>query len=225
MEETMNTHIRLTACFVVVLLALTISACKPGLVTGPEQTFEVQVPRSETGNPSNLMLDLAVPQGTLALAGGTDGLIQGDITYNADEYEPQMTNSNGVLLIRQSEPGPKSVVVSVQNNLINQWNLRLGDAPINFEIRFANGEYTVEIAESLPVDFHMIVNAGVGKVNLIVAPSLATQVIIGEHTDLLEISTRDDWTQSGEVYQTGAGSAALTITVNMRGGELNLDNK
>src|SRR6187455_3007085 len=119
----MNTHIRLTSFFVVVFLPLIISACKPKLVTSSEQTFEVKVPRSETGNPSNLMLDLAVPQGTLALAGGTDGLIQGDITYNADEYEPQMTNSNGVLLIRQSVPGPKSVVVSVQNSLINQWDL------------------------------------------------------------------------------------------------------
>jgi hypothetical protein len=62
-------------------------------------------------------------------------------------------------------------------------------------------------------------------VNLIVDPSLATQVIIGEHTDLLEITTRGDWTQTGDVYETGAGSAVLTITVNIRGGELNLDNK
>ena len=221
----MNTHIRSTSFFVIVLLPLIISACKPRLVTGPEQTFEVEVPRSETDNPSNLMLDLAVPQGTLALGGGTDGLIQGYITYNADEYEPQMTNSNGGLLIRQSEPGPKSVVVSVQNNLINRWDLRLSDALVNFEIRLANGEYTVEIAKSLPADFHMTMNAGVGKVNLIANSGLVAQVIIGEHTDLLEISARGDWTQTGDAYQTGVGSASLTITVNMRGGELNLDNK
>jgi len=83
----------------------------------------------------------------------------------------------------------------------------------------------MEFARSLPADFHMTVNAGVGKVNLIIDPSLATQVIIGEHTDLLEVTRRGDWTQAGDVYQTGSGSPALTITVNMRGGELNLDNK
>src|SRR6266511_1846417 len=118
-----------------------VTACKPKFVIGTEQTFEVEVPHSETGNITNLKLDLAVPQGKLALAGGTEGLIQGAITYNAAEYKPQMINSDGALLISQTEPGPKSVVVSVQNNLINQWDLQVGDLPINFEIRLANGEY------------------------------------------------------------------------------------
>ena len=221
----MNTHTRFTSFFVVVLLALMVSACKPKIVIGPEQTFAVDVPSSETGNATNVTLEMVVPQGVLALAGGAEGLIQGAITYNAAEYEPQMTNGDGALLIRQAEPGPKSVVVNVQNNLINRWDLRFGDAPMNFEIRLVNGEYTIEFAQSLPADFNATVNAGVGKVNLIFDPSFATQVIIGEHTDLLEITTRGDWSQTGDVYETGAGSPALTITVNMRGGELNLDNK
>ena len=221
----MNTHTRLTSFFVVVLLALMVSACKPKIVIGPEQTFTVDVPLPETGNATNVTLELVVPQGALALAGGAEGLMQGAITYNAAEYKPQMTNGDDTILIRQAEPGPKSVVISVQNNLINHWDLRLGDAPMNFEIRLENGEYTVEFGQSLPDNFNATVNAGVGKVNLIIDPELAAQVIIGEHTDLLEISTRGDWTQNGDVYQTGSGSPALTITVNMRGGELNLDNK
>jgi hypothetical protein len=126
-------------------------------------------------------------------------LIQGGITYNAAEYEPQMTNGDWSLLISQTEPGPKSVVVSVQNDVINQWDLILGDAPMNFEIRLENGEYTVEFAHSLPPDVNVTVNAGVGKVNLILDPGLATQVIIGEHTDLLEVTARGDWTQTGDI--------------------------
>ena len=136
---------------------------------------------------------------------------------------PQMIDP--AVFIRQAEPGPKSVVINVQNNLINQWDLHFGDAPMNFEIRLQNGEYTVEFARSLPDNFNATVNAGVGKVDLIMDPGLAAQVMIGEHTDLLEISTRGDWTQTGDVYETGSGSTTLTITVNMRGGELNLDNK
>ena len=221
----MNTHTRLSSFLVLTVLALMVSACKPKIVIGPEQTFAVDVPSPESSNATNIAIEMAVPQGALALAGGAEGLIQGAITYNAAEYEPQMTNGNGALLIRQAEPGPKSVVVNVQSNLINQWNLSLGDAPMNFEIRLVNGEYTIEFAKSMPVDFNATMNAGVGKVNLIIDPGLATQVIIGEHTDLLEITTRGDWTQTGDVYETGAGSAVLTITVNIRGGELNLDNK
>jgi len=221
----MNTHTRLTPFFVVALLALMVSACKPRIVIGPQQTFTVDVPRSESGNAMNVTFEMAVPQGALALAGGAEGLIEGVITYNAEEYEPQMTNGDGSLLIRQAEPGPKSVVISVQKNLINQWDLHLGDAPMNFDIRFENGEYTIELAQSLPAQFNATVNAGVGKVNLIIDPELAAQVIIGEHTDLLEVTTRGVWTQAGDLYKTGSGSTTLTITVNIRGGELNLGNK
>jgi hypothetical protein len=96
---------------------------------------------------------------------------------------------------------------------------------MNVEIRLANGEYTIDFAQSLPADFKATINAGVGKVNLIMDPNMVTQVIIGEHTDLLEISTRGDWSKAGNVYETGRSSTAFTITVNMRGGELNLDNK
>jgi N-terminal domain of toast_rack, DUF2154 len=221
----MNTHSRLTSFFVMVFLALMVSACKPKLVIGPEQTFVVDVSSPTSSDAMNVTLEMAVPQGALALAGGAEGVIRGAITYNAAEYEPQMTKGDGTLLISQAEPGPKSVVISVQKNLINQWDLRMGDMPMSVEIRLENGEYTVEFGRSLPADFNATVNAGIGKVNLIVDPSLATQIIIGEHTDLLEVTPRGDWTQTGDVYETGAGSATRTITVNIRGGELNLDNK
>ena len=221
----MNSYIRLTSFLLLIVCAMIVTACKPKFVIGTEQTFAIDVPRSETGNAVNVTLDMAVPQGALALAGEAEGLIEGKITYNAMEYEPVMTNNDGALLIRQAEPGPKSVVVSVQKNLVNQWDLSLGGAPMNLEIKFVNGEYTIEFAESIPIDFNATVNAGVGKVKLILDPDLVAKIKIGEHTDLLEITTRGDWIQSGDAYQAGAGSAALTIIVNMRGGELNLDNK
>ena len=221
----MNKYKPLTLFLILVFLSVIVTACKPKFVIGTEQTFAIDVPSPEPSNVTNVALEMAVPQGTLALAGEAEGLLEGAITYNAEEYKPQMTNGDGSLLIRQTEPGPKSVVVSVQNNLINQWNLRLGDAPMNLEIKFVNGEYSIEFAKSMPIDFNVTLNAGVGKVNLIIDPTLATQVLIGAHTDLLQIKTHGDWAQTGEVYQTGAGPAALTITVNMRGGELNLDNK
>jgi hypothetical protein len=208
-----------------VFLALMVSACKPKLVIGPEQTFTLDVPCPESSSAINVTLEMAVPQGMLNLSGGAEGLIQGAITYNAAEYEPQMTNGDGTLLIRQAEPGPKLVVVSVQNNLINKWDLRLSDTPMNFEIHLENGEYTVELAKSLTADFNATLNAGMGNVDLIIDPNLTARIIVGEKTNLLDVKTRGDWTQTGDTYETVAGSTALTITVNMRGGTLTLDNK
>jgi hypothetical protein len=221
----MNTGTRLTPFLISVVLTLIVSACKPRIVIGPEQTFFVDVPRPETSNAMDVTLEMAVPQGALVLRGGTDGLIQGGITYNAAEYEPQMTNGEGELLIRQSAPGPKSVVVTTQNNLINQWDLHLGDAPMNFQIRLESGDYNIEFNKSLPANFDVTVNAAVGVVYLTIEPGLAAQVTVGEKTSLLKVTTRGEWTQNGDVYQTGTGSPTLTITVNMPGADLTLDSK
>jgi hypothetical protein len=221
----MNRHTRLTLFLLITTLALIITACKPKLVIGPEQTFSFDVPRSENNSAMNVTLDVAVPQGALTLAGGAANLIQGGITYNAAEYEPQMTNGDGALLIRQSAPGPKSVVVMTQNNLVNNWDLQLGDAPMNFEIHLESGDYNIQFNKSLPANLDVTVNAAVGVVYLTIEPGLAAQVTIGETTSLLKVTTRGEWTQNGEVYQTGMGSPTLTITVNMPGADLTLDSK
>ena len=206
-------------------VAMLFSACRPRIAIGPEQTFAIKVPHLETGDASKVTLEMAVPQGRFELIGGADGVIQGVITFNAAEYEPKLINGDGELLISQTEPGPKSVVVSVQNDVINQWDLQLGDTPRNLEIRLGNGEYTVNLAQPLPAGFNATVSAGVGNVDLFIDPALAARVVIGEKTDLLEVATRGDWIQNGNTYETGAGLAVLTIAVNMRGGTLTLDNK
>ena len=95
----MNTHTRLTLFLVITIPALIITACRAKLVIGPEQTFAVDVPSPASSNARNVTLEIAVPQGGLALAGGADGLIEGGITYNVTEYEPQITNSDSTLVI------------------------------------------------------------------------------------------------------------------------------
>lgn len=108
----MNTHRRLTSFLVLALFTLRVSARKARIATGPEQTFAIDVPSPESSTATNVTLKMVAPQGTLSLAGGAEGLIQGVVTYNAADYEPQMTNGDDALLIRQTEPGPKSVVVA-----------------------------------------------------------------------------------------------------------------
>jgi hypothetical protein len=76
----------------------------------------------------------------------------------------------------------------------------------------------------LPADFNVTVNAAVGVVYLTIEPGLAAEVTIGETTSLLKVTTRGEWTQNGDVYQTGSGSPTLTITVNMPGADLTLDS-
>ena len=86
-------------------------------------------------------------------------------------------------------------------------------------------DYNIQFNKSLPANFNVTVNAAVGEVYLTIEPGLAARVTIGEKTSLLKVTTRGEWTQNGDVYQTGSGVPTLTITVNMPGADLTLDSK
>jgi hypothetical protein len=219
----MKTLSRLIHFLVFAMLALPISACQPTVTTGSEQIFRLDVPVPEVNIPTEITLQLAAGAGTLALDGGATSLMQGDITYNAAEYEPEMTNGDGALLI--SQKGPRGLFLKGNPDLINNWHLQLGEAPMNLLISLDTGNYTVEFAESLPADLNIELNADVGNVDLVFARGLTAQVILGEGGNL-KVKAEGDWTESGNGYMLGSGNPEITITVvEMTIGNLTLNSK
>jgi hypothetical protein len=193
------------------------------VTTGLEQTLRLDVPVPEVNIPIEITLELAAGAGTLALDGGATSLMQGDITYNAAEYEPEMTNRDGALLI--SQKGPRGLFLKGNPDLINNWHLQLGEAPMNLLISLDTGNYIVEFAESLPADLNVELKADVGNVDLVFAHGMTAQVMLGESGNL-KVKAQGDWTKSGHGYMLGGGNPEITITVvEMTIGNLTLDSK
>jgi hypothetical protein len=219
----MKTLSRLIPFLIFTTLALLISACQPTVTTGSEHTFLVDVPSPEVNIPTEITLQLAAGAGTLALDGGATSLLQGDITYNAAEYEPQMTNGDGAVLV--SQKGPRGLFLKGNPDLINNWDLKLGGEPMSLTISLDTGNYIVEFADSLPADLSVELKADVGNVDLVFAPGVSTQVILGEGGNP-KVKTQGDWTKSGNAYTLGAGNPEITITVvEMTIGNLTLNSK
>ena len=219
----MNRYSRLTPFLIFAMLALLISACQPTVATGSEQIFPLDVPSSEVDMPTEITLQLAAGAGTLALHGGAASLMQGNITYNAAEYEPQMTNGGGAVLV--SQKGPRGLFLKGNPDLINSWDLKLGEEPMSLIISLDTGNYIVEFAESLPANLNVELKADVGNVDLVFARGLTAQVNLDEGGNL-KVKTQGDWTKSGNGYMLGAGNPEITVTVvEMTIGNLTLNTK
>jgi hypothetical protein len=172
---------------------------------------------------TEITLQLAAGAGTLALRGGAASLMQGDITYNAAEYEPEITNGDGAVLV--SQKGPRGLFLKGNPDLINSWDLKFGEAPMSLIISLDTGNYTVEFAESLPANLNVELKADVGNVDLVFARGLTAQVILGEGGNL-KVKAQGDWKHSGNTYTLGDGTIGITITVvEMTIGNLTLGSK
>jgi hypothetical protein len=120
-------------------LACTITLPTPTQVTtGPTETLAVSVPvpAGATAD-SPVKVTLHMGAGTLKLQGGADGLAQGEIDYNVPAWKPTITTGPDRLLIEQTLPqnqAPSVLFPGKDTELVNTWDLKLGQTPMNLDI-------------------------------------------------------------------------------------------
>lgn len=124
----------------VVVLAATTMACgltvdipiKTDIKTGPTVTEEIYVPDPDSSDES-LNVSLAFGAGELRIDPGADALIEGTAAYNVDDFRPEVkTTESGVELSTgnlEIEGFP-----NFNNRVINRWDLRLSDRPMELKI-------------------------------------------------------------------------------------------
>ena len=126
-----NLLIAITALVVAALACSPISVNIPKLTTGPTETFTVSVPSPE----KDVVPDVEVLMGAgeLKIDGGGDGLVSGEIKYNVADWKPSViTDANGNVTIKQGQQDSFTGVP--ENNVVNNWDLKLGDAPMNLTL-------------------------------------------------------------------------------------------
>jgi hypothetical protein len=122
-----------------VLLLIVSLACSfinlPGsqkLETGSTQTFTLKELSKDTTSVQDVNISMAI--GEFALSGGSASLIEGEVRYNVKEWKPTITNKDNSLTISQGEPDFK-VGGYPGDDVVNIWNLKLGDIPMNLSLR------------------------------------------------------------------------------------------
>ncbi len=121
---------------VVTILILTSLACSvtinpPKAATGPTETTDIHEPLPD--NQETVDLEIEMGAGTLNLTGGATGLVEGTIEYNVKDWKPTITKIDNNIEISQKQLEHFGGIPT--KNIINNWNLQLGKAPLNLEIK------------------------------------------------------------------------------------------
>lgn len=126
----------LISMLVVASLACSISLNLPTAKTGDTETLVVNE-SYPAARPAELVIEMG--GGKLNLTGGSSQLIEGVIDYNVAEWEPEITRDGQEIRLEQKVSG----AIPIGDGIINEWDLQLGNEPIDLSVKA--GAYEGEI--------------------------------------------------------------------------------
>ena len=113
----------------------------PRLKTGPTETLEISEPLPDA---EVVDVSLRMGAGNFKLSPGAEGLVDGVIQYNVAEWKPTVTNEEGKFTIEQGS-SKDAVGLPDGNSVVNDWELKLGDIPLNLTINAGAYKGTVDL--------------------------------------------------------------------------------
>jgi hypothetical protein len=119
---------------VIIVLVLATFACSvSNIEMKTVDTRVVEINEELPSDLGNTELSFSMTGGTFNLSPRSNGLVNGTITYNVENWEPQFTRSNNVYEIKQVNPFRFTGIPT--GNTINEWDLSLSTAlPIDLSI-------------------------------------------------------------------------------------------
>lgn len=128
----------------IAILALASLACGINIpeppTPGPDVTEDIMIEYPEA---EEINLKLRFGAGEFTLNPGADILVDGTATYNYDELKPEIITDGGDVEVRVGD-GNLNVFPNL-NNINNEWDLKLGDQPINLFLESGAYEGTFEL--------------------------------------------------------------------------------
>lgn len=158
---------------------------------GPEVTEEIVIPVPDTDEVS---LKLSFGAGDMTLAPGAKEFVEGTATYNYDAFKPEVVVDGGDAQIKMS----KVDSLPSFNDLKNEWDLKLGDTPMDLIIESGAYNGTFELG-------------GLSLNNLTVQDGAANVELTFSEPNLVEMSTFRYETGASDVKMTGLANANFSL--------------
>lgn len=108
--------------------------------TGPTNTFTIDELLPPNGEMAVLRLHMGA--GSLNITGGADALVAGEIEYNVERWEPEIERQGNRLTIMQNRIRGSLPT----DRVINNWDLQLGDSPIDLSIEAGAYQGTIDLS-------------------------------------------------------------------------------
>ncbi len=131
---------KMTIFITVLILTLTTLACNFS-VSLPENSFntldvpvsqQINVPYPNSANTTNLSINFGM--GNLNISSGSSQLVTGLATYNLKDIAPVVESTNEYVSLSTGDVNYTFGNMPNFNNIKNEWNLTLGNAPVNLNL-------------------------------------------------------------------------------------------
>lgn len=159
-----------------------------------ETTEEIKAPYPKEENPT---LELKFGAGELNISGGSENLIEGTATYNYEEFKPVITNEDDKVKVSVGDSDNFDFIPAF-DEIINTWDIKLGDQPMNLEIDAGGYEGRIELG-------------GLSLTNLDIADGAADVVISFSEPNQTEMKLFDYDTGASNVKLEGLANANFSI--------------
>jgi hypothetical protein len=211
------------------------------LEVGELKTEEHSIPLSDA---SLVDLDLRMTAGELNLSGGAESLMEGEFSYNLEEWQPEISYAQdqdiGKLIVHQPLKGSVGTT-----GIKNQWTLQLheetplrvfirlvaGMANLDFrglsldslDIELGAGEVTIDLSGDWERDFSVDITRGIGEATLRLPSQVGVRVETASGLSEVVLTGLE---RSGDFYVNEAyGESEVTIDIDIIGavGRVNLE--
>jgi hypothetical protein len=218
------------ACCCVVPANIQINA-GPTVEVGPLQEKEEAIPLDEAGS---VAVDILFGAGELDIAAGDPGqLFSGRFLYNVDEWEPEITHSDGRLIVQQGN-GEESWGWPDEDTARNEWELKFSpEVPLEMDVKAGAGQGELDLSdlqlEKLDIDLgagdftinfnepnkarlsRFTLDAGAAKLEITgVGNASPEKMVVQGGAGEITLDLTGDWTRSADVEVT-AGVGKLTL--------------
>jgi hypothetical protein len=184
--------------FMVTALACSISLPVDTAKTGETQTLNINEP-APTNSAAPAKLNVAMGAGTLQVTGGGAGLVEGAVRYNVADWKPVVTRQSDGASIKVDAQLTKSIP---SNNVINDWNLKLGNTPMDFTLQAGAYSGTVDLS-------------GIPLTNLSITDGASSTKVL--------FNTPNPVKMTNLSYKTGASTVELDGLANANFSEMTFD--
>jgi hypothetical protein len=220
MEEKMN---RKMIYLAIVMLAIVSLACSVNInlpstqvKTGPTVTENISVPLLADPQ-ATADITIKFGAGTLNLQpGAQNALVDGTASYNVADFKPDVTVSGNNIDISQGDLDIEGIP-SFKKDIVNDWNLNLGNTPINLVINAGAYEGTYELG-GLSIQ-KLEIGDGAAKVDVsFSSPNLIEMSSLVYTTGASEVSLKRLGNANTQemTFRGGAGNYTLDFSGELR---------
>jgi len=214
----MKSRFFLTILLAIALLALPSLACSitfnlPDTVdTTTTRTMDIAADVPVSGQPTELSIEMG--SGELEITGGGAGLVDGSVRYNVEKWQPAVTTDGSRVEIIQGSEGNIDIP---DRNVINEWNLHLGNTPIDLQIKAGAYQGTLDLS-GVPIT-NLRVSDGASRATVkfdSLNPARMEQLTYKTGASQVDLEGLGNANATKILFEGGAGSYTLDFSGNLQ---------